>query len=76
MGSTIMSLKTFSNTLGKTAKTFKLFMLVYRQPNKKADLARQIEMLESFCAAKGIIVNQVFSDIASGINERKTETIF
>jgi predicted site-specific integrase-resolvase len=40
------------------------------------DLTRQIETLEAFCLAQSIKVDRVFSDIASGINERKTKTVF
>jgi predicted site-specific integrase-resolvase len=43
-------------------------MREYQPLNKKADLTRKIETLETFCLAQGIKVDQVFSDIASGIN--------
>jgi len=42
----------------------------------KADLARQIEALESFCLSQGIKIDQVFSDIASGINFEKRKPFF
>jgi len=48
-----------------------------RVTNKqKADLARQIETLENFCLAQGTQIDQVFSDIASGINFKKRKQFF
>jgi len=38
----------------------------------KADLTRQIETQSRFCFAQGIKIDRVFSDVASGINARKT----
>jgi len=43
---------------------------------QKNDLARQIETLETFCLAQGIKVDQVFSDVASGINFEKRKKFF
>jgi len=43
---------------------------------QKADLTRQIETLENFVLAQGIKVDQVFSDVASGINFEKRKQFF
>jgi putative resolvase len=43
---------------------------------QKADLLRQIERLEDFCSANGIQIDEVFSDIASGINFEKRKQFF
>lgn len=43
---------------------------------QKADLTRQIEILENFVLTQGIKVDQVFSDIASGINFEKRKQFF
>jgi putative resolvase len=62
--------------LGKTRKNLNIIYARVSTPKQKADLTRQIETLENFCLAQGIKIDKVFSDIASGINARKTKTIF
>jgi len=48
----------------------------YSKTPIKPDLTRQIETLEAFCLAKGITIDQVFSDVASGINFEKRKNFF
>lgn len=43
---------------------------------QKADLENQILMLKQFCFANGYVVNNVFSDIASGISFEKRKEFF
>jgi putative resolvase len=43
---------------------------------QKADLTRQIETIENFCLFQGIKIDQVFSDVASGINFEKRKQFF
>lgn len=62
--------------IGKTRQNLNIIYARVSTPKQKAYLTRQIETLESFCLAQGIKVDKVFSDVASGINERKTKTIF
>ena len=41
---------------------------------QKTDLANQIDLLKSYCFSNGILINGVFSDVASGISfEKRTE---
>ena len=37
-------------------------------PKQKSSLQKQKEQIESFCNAKGIVVNTVYQDIGSGLN--------
>jgi putative resolvase len=62
--------------IGKTSQNLNIIYARVSTQKPKADLRRQIEMLENFCSAKGINVDQVFSDVASGINARKNKTVF
>ncbi|MEN8214822.1 MAG: IS607 family transposase [Pseudomonadota bacterium] len=58
-------------------KRLNLHTLFMRGTSKqKADLGRQIETLENFCLSQGIKVDQVFSDVASGINFEKRKQFF
>jgi len=57
--------------VGKKRCNLNLIYARVSTPKQKADLTHQIEMLESFCFAQGIKIDQVFSDIASGINFEK-----
>jgi putative resolvase len=43
---------------------------------QKTDLSNQINRLENYCAAQGVKVDQVFSEIASGINFEKRKQFF
>jgi putative resolvase len=56
--------------VGKKRRNLNVIYARVSTKKQKADLARQIEMLESFCLDK-IKIDPVFSDVASGINERK-----
>ena len=42
-------------------------------PKQKQDLENQIQNLKAFCMNNGLVVNYVFSDIASGMNENRKE---
>ena len=45
-------------------------------PKQKADLQNQIEKLEQFCAARGVTVDRLFKDVASGIDFDKRTGFF
>jgi len=45
-------------------------------PKQKADLENQTELLKRFCFERGYTINQVFSDIASGISFEKRKGLF
>ncbi len=62
--------------IGKTRKNLNIIYARVSTPKQKADLIRQIETLEAFCLAQGIKIDQVFSDIASGINFEKRKPFF
>lgn len=60
--------------IGKKRRSLNVIYARVSTPKQKADLARQIKTLENFILDQGIKVDQVFSDIASGINfEKRTE---
>lgn len=40
---------------------------------KRDDLNRQVERCKEFCAARGLIVNKVFKEVASGMNDNRKE---
>ena len=40
-------------------------------PKQKPDLENQVEMLKRFCFERGYKINQVFTDVASGISFEK-----
>jgi putative resolvase len=41
----------------------------------RADLDRQVELLEDYCAAKGYQVAQVVKEIASGVNDARPKLL-
>lgn len=45
-------------------------------PKQKADLQNQVEKLEQFCAARGLTVDRIFKDVASGIDFDKRTGFF
>ena len=45
-------------------------------PKQKPDLQNQVEKLEQFCAARGLVIDRVFKDIASGIDFDKRAGFF
>jgi putative resolvase len=59
------------NYVGKKRCNLNVILLRVSTSKQKADLTRQIETLENFVLTQGIKVDQVFSDIASGINFEK-----
>lgn len=40
---------------------------------KREDLTRQVERCKDFCSAKGIVVNKIYKEIASGMNDNRKE---
>lgn len=41
--------------------------------NQKDDLANQVEFLKTYCNAKGVIVDEVITDIGSGLNYKRKQ---
>lgn len=41
--------------------------------NQKNDLANQVEFLKTYCNAKGVIVDEVITDIGSGLNYKRKQ---
>ena len=41
-------------------------------PRQKIDLNNQIELVKQYMISKGISVDEIYSDIASGLNEKRT----
>jgi len=64
------------NYVGRKRRNLNVIYARVSSNKQKADLARQIETLENFCLAQGIKIDQVFSDIASGINFDKRKQFF
>jgi predicted site-specific integrase-resolvase len=64
------------NYVGKKRRNLSVIYARVSTNKQKADLARQIETLENFCLAQGTQIDQVFSDIASGINFKKRKQFF
>jgi predicted site-specific integrase-resolvase len=62
--------------LGFKRQSLKVIYARVSTNKQKADLARQIEALESFCLSQGIKIDSIFSDIASGINFEKRKQFF
>ncbi|OAD22896.1 transposase OrfA [Candidatus Thiomargarita nelsonii] len=62
--------------VGKKRRNLNIIYARVSTPKQKADLTRQIETLENFCLAQGVKIDQVFSDIASGINFEKRKQFF
>jgi predicted site-specific integrase-resolvase len=61
---------------GKVRQNLNVIYARVSTSKQKADLARQIEGLEAFCLTQGIKIDQVCSDIASGINFEKRKQFF
>lgn len=59
---------------GIPRKTF-IYARVSTQ-KQKPDLENQIELLKRFCYERGYSINQVFSDVASGISFDKRKSMF
>jgi predicted site-specific integrase-resolvase len=62
--------------VGKKRRNLNIIYARVLTSKQKNDLARQIDTLETFCFAQGIKVDQVFSDVASGINFEKRKKFF
>jgi len=62
--------------VGKKRHNLNIIYARVSTSKQKADLGRQIETLEIFCLSQGIKVDQVFSDVASGINFEKRKQFF
>ncbi len=62
--------------VGKKRHNLNIIYARVSTSKQKPDLTRQIETLENFCLAQGIKVDQVFSDVASGINFEKRKQFF
>jgi predicted site-specific integrase-resolvase len=62
--------------VGKVRQNLNVIYARVSTTKQKADLARQIETLEAYCLAQGIKVDNVFSDVASGINFEKRKQFF
>jgi len=63
-----------SDFLGKKKQTYNTKILIYcRVSNKrqKDDLSNQINFLKAFCNAKAEIVDEVLTDIGSGLNYKR-----
>lgn len=41
-------------------------------PRQKTDLNNQIELIKQYMLSRGIAVDEIYSDIASGLNEKRT----
>ncbi|MCP4111397.1 MAG: IS607 family transposase [Desulfobacteraceae bacterium] len=61
---------------GKTREHFNIIYARVSTQKQKTDLMNQVEKLETFCAAKGIKIDFVFKDIASGINYDNRKQFF
>lgn len=42
-------------------------------PKQKNDLLRQVEFIESFCAAKGWTIDKIYKEVASGLNDDRKQ---
>lgn len=62
--------------LGKKRRNLNLVYTRVSTSKQKNDLRRQIERLEDFCSARGIQIDEVFSDVASGINFKNRKRFF
>ena len=45
-------------------------------PKQKKDLQNQIDLLKNYCFSNGISINNIYSDIASGISFEKRNDFF
>jgi len=64
------------NYVGKKRRNLNVIYARVSTSKQKADLARQINLLENLVLAQGIKIDQIFSDIASGINFEKRKQFF
>jgi predicted site-specific integrase-resolvase len=64
------------NYVGKKRRDLNVIYARVSTPKQKADLVRQIETLEKFVLTQCIKIDQVFSDVASGINFEKRKQFF
>ena len=57
----------------KNPKTNKLNVIYGRvsTPRQKTDLNNQIELIKQYMLSRGIAVDEIYSDIASGLNEKR-----
>lgn len=57
----------------KNPKTNKLNVIYGRvsTPRQKMDLNNQIELIKQYMLSRGIAVDEIYSDIASGLNEKR-----
>jgi predicted site-specific integrase-resolvase len=62
--------------VGKKRHNLNIIYARVSTSKQKADLKRRLSTLENFCLAQGIKVDQVFSDVASGINFEKRKHFF
>lgn len=45
-------------------------------PKQKKDLQNQVELLKNYCFSNGLMINEIYSDIASGISFEKRTDFF
>ena len=64
------------NYIGKKRRNLNVIYARVSTSKQKADLTHQIDLLEKFVLAQGIKIDQIFSDIASGINFEKRKQFF
>ncbi|HHB91922.1 MAG TPA: IS607 family transposase [Thioploca sp.] len=62
--------------LGKKRRNLNVIYTRVSTSKQKPDLLRQIELLEDFCSARGVQIDEVFSDVASGINFKNRKRFF
>jgi predicted site-specific integrase-resolvase len=57
-------------------KTTAEYTVIYARvstPKQKDDLVRQVSFAEEFCATKGWVVNKVYKEVASGLNDDRKQ---
>ena len=57
----------------------KQYCIIYARVSttkQKAELENQISLLEFFCASKGVVIDKVFKDVASGLSFEKRHSFF
>ena len=67
----LLNKKIFSEENAKKRKN-----IIYARvstPKQKDDLKKQIQILNDFCNSNGIIIDEIFTEIASGMNEDREE---
>ena len=64
------------NYVGKKRGNLNVIYARVSTAKQKADLVNQINLLEKFVLAQGIKIDQIFSDVASGINFEKRKQFF